>query len=361
MGGQIWAESRCGRGSQFHFVALFVDSLSSGQFIERSVARNMKTSPARNRILIAEDDSVSRRVLEAFLVKWGYEVVSASDGTQAWEILSQEDSPRIAVLDWMMPGLEGVQICSRLRRITDRPYTYVLLLTARAQKQDMLDALKAGADDYLSKPFDSEELKARLNVGLRILKLQDDLIAAKDALLYQATHDFLTGVANRAEVLSAMQREIARCRRQNGSFGAAIADLDHFKNINDTYGHAAGDAVLRAAAQRMRESVRTYDTVGRYGGEEFLIIAPLCDEAGVLAMAERIRSLIASAPVEVENLSIPIAVSLGVAVSTPDHPLDADSLLHAADEALYRAKNKGRNRVEYAGDPAGSLNLAPVV
>ena len=316
---------------------------------------------AVQKVLVAEDDAVSRRLLQAFLTKWGYGAITASNGTEAWEVLQQSDSPRLAILDWMMPGLEGVQICARVREQSGRPYTYILLLTARAEKNDMLAGLKAGADDYLSKPFDSEELKARLNVGVRIIALQDNLIAAKEALLYQATHDSLTGISNRAEVLASMRREISRCQRQNGSFGIVLADLDHFKKINDTYGHAAGDKVLCAAAQRMAASVRGYDTVGRYGGEEFLIVAPLSDSDRVQAMAERVRNTIASNPVETDGASVPITVSLGFAASTPEHPLDADTLLRIADEALYRAKERGRNRVEPAIACTQTLNMhAPV-
>lgn len=300
------------------------------------------------RILVAEDDLVSRRLLERFLVKWGFEVVLASNGSDAWQVLQKEDTPRLAVLDWMMPELEGTEVCQMVRKLADRPYVYILLLSARSQKQDVLEGLKAGADDYLTKPFDMEELQARLYVGKRIIELQDNLIAARETLRFQATHDALTHLANRGEIFEVLRREMARHRREKNSLGIALADLDHFKSINDTYGHAAGDAVLQEAARRMTASVRVYDTVGRYGGEEFLIIVPSSDESGTAALAERIRAAISSRPMEAGTTLADVTVSLGVASSAGQHPMDAEALLRAADAALYRAKERGRNRVELA-------------
>jgi two-component system, cell cycle response regulator len=300
------------------------------------------------RILVAEDDLVSRRLLERFLVKWGFEVVLASNGNDAWQVLQKEDSPRIAVLDWMMPELEGIQVCQMVRKLTGRPYVYILLLSARSQKQDVLEGLKAGADDYLTKPFDTEELQARLYVGKRIIELQDNLIAARETLRFQATHDALTHLANRGEIFEVLRREMARQKREKNPLGIALADVDHFKSINDTYGHAAGDAVLQEAARRMTASVRPYDTVGRYGGEEFLIIVPSSDELGTAALAERIRAAISSQPMEAATTLADVTMSLGVASSAGQHPADAEALLRAADAALYRAKERGRNRVELA-------------
>src|SRR5208282_5360448 len=184
---------------------------------------------ARKRILIAEDDPVSRRLLELFLVKWGFEVSIATTGTEALQMLERLDAPRLAILDWMMPGMEGVQVCQKLRETADRKYVYILLLTARTQKEDLLQGLESGADDYLTKPFDAQELRARLRVGQRILDLQESLIAARDELRFQATHDILTGVYNRGVVLEAVQRERSRQVRAGGSFGVILADLDHFK------------------------------------------------------------------------------------------------------------------------------------
>lgn len=311
----------------------------------------------QKKILVAEDDPVSRRVLEAFLLKWGYQVTTACNGEEALHILESEDAPRLAVLDWMMPGMEGVQVCAKIRSTPgSRPYVYILLLTARTQKEDLLAGMEAGIDDYLTKPFDAQELRARLHVGQRIVNLQDQLIGAREELRYRATHDALTGIYNRGEIIEALDRERARQARDGGSFGIIIADLDHFKRVNDTYGHAAGDAVLRETTVRMKGCVRSYDFVGRYGGEEFLLVVPSSDATGTLALAERIRQSMQSSPVTTDAGEINVTISLGVAASTHACPFDTQELLLRADQALYRAKENGRNRVQLtaAQDTAAS-------
>ena len=301
------------------------------------------------RVLIAEDDPVSRHMLEAFLTKWGYEVVVAGDGQEAWQVLQQDDAPKLAILDWMMPGMEGVQVCRRLRERADHPYVYVLMLTSRDRKQDLVEGIEAGADDYLIKPFDAHELRAHLHAGKRILDLQQELISARDALRVQATHDPLTGLWNHAAIFDILRRELERAQRQRTSLGVVMADLDHFKQINDTYGHPAGDAVLREATRRMQSAVRTYDSIGRYGGEEFLIVVPGADEASALHQGERLRASISKAPIEVDPSSaIPLTISLGVTAPAEPKASNLESLLRAADLALYEAKRKGRNRVEMA-------------
>ena len=307
-----------------------------------------------NRILIAEDDPVSRRMLEAFLRKSGYEVEVATDGIEALRALEKMYAPPLAILDWMMPGLEGTQICQRIREHTDRPYTYVLLLTARSQKDDLLKGLESGADDYLTKPFDAQELRARLHVGQRILDLQENLIAARDELRFRATHDTLTGISNRGVVLDAMHRESSRQLREGSSFGIVLIDLDHFKHVNDMHGHQMGDIVLKETARRMSGCIRPYDTLGRYGGEEFLIVAPSTDGPGVLALAERVRWAISSQPFHGTEGTLHITASCGVAVSETGGPLDPNILLRCADDALYRAKQKGRNRSELAPNAVDS-------
>ena len=300
----------------------------------------------KKKILIAEDDPVSRRLLEVFLTRWGYQVAVAASGTEALDLLEQIDAPRLAVLDWMMPGMEGVQVCRKIRERKDRPYTYILLLSARVQKEDLLLGLESGADDYLTKPFDAQELRARLQVGQRILQLQDGLMVASAELLFRATHDSLTGITNRSMVLDALRRERSRQVRGGGSFGIILLDVDHFKSVNDNYGHQCGDLVLQEVARIMTASVRAYDTVGRYGGEEFLIVAPASGVEGVLRLAERIRLAIEAKPVATEAGEISITVSLGLAVSSDIAPLEPEVMLRTADDALYRAKEGGRNRSE---------------
>jgi diguanylate cyclase (GGDEF)-like protein len=299
------------------------------------------------RVLIAEDDNVSRRVLQAMLEKWGYQVVVARDGAEAWEVLQKPDSPALAILDWMMPGVEGVELCRRVRRMSDRDYVYVILLTARDRREDVIGGMEGGADDYLIKPIDSAEFRARLGAANRILELQSQLLAARDALRDRATHDPLTGLWNRSATLDALERDLARAQRQGAPLGVLMADLDYFKRVNDTFGHDAGDDVLRQLARRTLSFIRAYDTLGRYGGDEFLIVAPDCDAQAAVGLAERIRQCIANEPVAAAEGSLPLTISIGVTTNQGGDP-KADALVQAADQAMYRAKNAGRNRVEIA-------------
>jgi len=303
------------------------------------------------RILIADDSLVSRRMLQAFLLKWGYEVVSVEDGDAAWKTLQAADAPRMALLDWMMPGQNGVDVCRALRKLRPEPYTYLLLLTAKDAKESVVEGLESGADDYLTKPFNPQELKARIRVGLRLLDLEDKLVQAREAMRFKATHDILTGVWNRGAILEALDREVWRSRREGRSLGVLIADLDHFKSVNDTYGHLAGDIVLRDISKRMETEVRPYDAVGRYGGEEFLILLPGCNDVAVREKADQLRDVIARQPVSTEAGELRITMSIG-GVATGDWPADsANHILQMADLALYRAKEEGRNRTVVAGAP----------
>jgi two-component system, cell cycle response regulator len=299
----------------------------------------------KNRILIADDDAISRHMLQFFLVKWGYEVTAAADGLEALRIFESREAPSLAVLDWMMPGMEGPEVCKHIRENPNLPYMYILLLTARSQKADILRGLESGADDYLTKPFNAQELRARLHVGQRILNLQQNLILAKEELFFRATHDSLTGIANRGVAMDALLREQSRQVREEGSFGVILADIDHF---NDKYGHLCGDAVLKEAAGRMFDCARPYDTMGRYGGEEFLIVVPASGAQGPLELAERMRKALESRPFTTTAGEVQVTASFGVAISSKENPLDSQGLLHLADDALYRAKKYGRNRTELA-------------
>jgi two-component system, cell cycle response regulator len=301
------------------------------------------------KILIADDESVSRRMLHGLLGKWGYEVVEVSDGAAAWEVLKVPDAPRMALLDWMMPGQNGVDVCRALRKQRPEPYTYILLLTAKDAKESVVEGLESGADDYLTKPFNPQELKARIRVGLRLLELEDNLVQAREAMRFKATHDILTGVWNRGAILETLDREIWRSRREGLSLGVLIIDLDHFKSVNDTYGHAAGDAVLREVTKRMQTDVRPYDAVGRYGGEEFLILLPGCNGSTTREKAERLREAISREPIATSAGILKVTMSVG-GVATGDWPEDsANQILQMADSALYRAKGDGRNRTVMAG------------
>ena len=297
------------------------------------------------RILIAEDDAISRRLLETVLGKWGYEVVVAVDGEQAWETFQSEDAPRLAILDWMMPGKDGIEVCRRVRERPGAPYVYILLLTAKSQREDLVNGMEAGADDYITKPFDANELKVRLRAGRRILELQSQLMAAQESMREQAERDSLTGLWNRNSIFEILRRELTRADREAAPLAVIMADLDHFKDLNDTHGHMAGDAVLREAVRRMGAGVRSYDAIGRYGGEEFLIVLPGCDGRSGVCRAERLRKLICAEPFDTSEGRISVSCSLGVASTVECDSLDCDTLVRAADAALYRAKHNGRNCV----------------
>jgi len=304
------------------------------------------------KILIAEDNVAFRLHLEETLTRWGYEVLPAEDGWSAWQILQAPDAPRLVILDWGLPGLDGIQICRRLRQRPATPYTYMLLVTGRSDKEDIVNGLEAGADDYLVKPIDVLELNARLRAGRRILDLQAQLLEAQEALRHQATHDPLTGLGNRAAVLDTLDRELARGFRESRPVGLLVIDVDHFKRVNDTHGHPAGDGVLREVGRRLSEVLRPYDTLGRYGGEEFLVILPDCDPGSMRRLAERLRHAIRDTAVDLPDGLIPVTISLGGACSDPATPGDASALLRTADQALYRAKRLGRDRTEITPHPA---------
>jgi len=293
---------------------------------------------------------ISRTVLKVLLSKWGYEVLEAEDGEQAWNILEEENSPRLVVADWVMPGLDGPDLCRRLRESGDKSYHYIILLTSRDSKEDIVGGLNAGADDYITKPFKPEELEVRLRVGKRILALQNSLEEALALQRYQAQHDPLTGILNHGEILQVLEREISRADRQRGSLAVIMGDLDHFKKVNDTYGHVAGDAVLVEVAERMRRNIRLYDALGRYGGEEFLLVLPGCTADEAYQIANRILKNIQSQPVLFQDNSIPVTISLGLAFNKVGERSEQTDLVQAADTALYQAKQNGRNRVEIIKD-----------
>jgi diguanylate cyclase (GGDEF)-like protein len=298
------------------------------------------------KVLIADDDRLSARMLEANLTKSGYDVTVVSDGGHALQILNSDDRPQMAILDWMMPVMDGPEVCRQVRK-AGGPYVYMLLLTGNSDPSAVVTGMDAGADDYIRKPFDSAELHARLRSGTRIVELEEKLRR-------QATLDALTGLLNRGAIMDRLATEMERAVRDNHPLCIAMVDLDHFKKLNDTYGHSAGDTALCEAAKKMNSILRPYDAVGRYGGEEFIVVFPRCDETIAMSIAERIRSAIAQ-PIIIETQQISVTASIGVARVTGSRT--ADVVMRAADYALFRAKQTGRNRVELAvGDSAANTS-----
>jgi two-component system cell cycle response regulator len=300
------------------------------------------------RILIAEDDSLSRTLLERTLQRAGYEVIVTEDGARAVQELDKEDPPRHALLDWIMPGLNGAEFCPELRTRKNKRYTYPILLSSKESKQDIVQGVESGADDYLTKPFDAGELKARLRAGQRILDLEDRLVEGRESMRFQATHDLLTSLWNRSVIVELLLREVHRYRRERNYTAVLMCDIDHFKSVNDSLGHAAGDDVLREVSRRLRTSVRSYDMVGRYGGEEFLVVLNKCDPASAVHRTENLRQSIFSRPIHLAPPQLTVRISLGLALSSDFPRCDVEELLNHADMALCAARASGRNCVRIA-------------
>ena len=305
---------------------------------------------AAMKVLLVEDSYIERRKLGAYLTDWGFEYQAVGSGTEAIKLLEAPNPPDMALLDWLLPGLDGIDVLRRIRKLAQGHYIYTIMLTAKTHKKDRITAMEAGADDYLSKPFDPTELRSRILVAKRILDLQQ-------SLRFAATHDFLTDLLNRSEILAALEREFARGGREQKPASVILADIDHFKRVNDTLGHAAGDEVLKEVARRLKVDLRPYDIVGRYGGEEFLIILPGCNLENGARRADVIRDRVGKDPIETPFGRTSATVSMGVTATSATRDCSITEFLREADLSLYEAKNKGRNRVEIYS-PSANCNAA---
>ena len=300
------------------------------------------------KVLIAEDERVSQKRLEKFLAELNYDVVVCGDGKTAWDVIQSDPSIRIYLLDWLLPGMEGPDLCRKIRSMGREPYRYIMMITSKKGRDDLVTGMEAGADDYLVKPFYPQELRVRLRAARRIIEFSTELMEARDLLFQQAAYDGLTGALNREVALKRLVEELERGKRMGRPTGVIMADLDHFKKINDTYGHMAGDQVLRETVRRIKETMREYDVIGRYGGEEFVLILPDVDLENAKSLAERIRLSLQNAPIDTTEGVINASVSVGLKVRPPDGEEDANACLRAADKALYISKSSGRNRVTAA-------------
>jgi diguanylate cyclase (GGDEF)-like protein len=296
--------------------------------------------------LIVEDEPEFRLLLSVLLRQRSYDVIEAMDGQTAWDILQKETIP-LVLTDWVMPQMHGPELIRKIRAANFPHYTYIILLTARTAHQDLVDGLTSGADDYLVKPFDSDEMNARLQIAERILGLETKLRETLDQMKVLALKDSLTGILNRRAIFEAAENELDRAHREKSSLSLLMADLDHFKTINDRFGHAAGDLALRLAVETIVNNLRPYDQVGRWGGEEFLIVLPNTESEEALQIAERLRMSIARAEMDLGvGEALDLRMSLGVTSTSLGNNLNLDLLVNQADVALYLAKNNGRNQVK---------------
>jgi diguanylate cyclase (GGDEF)-like protein len=293
-------------------------------------------------VLVAEDQPPSALIIQRMLERMGHEVQVVPDGEEAWSVLLDREIP-LLISDWMMPHLDGLALCRRLRASPRPRYTYVLLVTSCNRRSDRLEGLRAGADNFLAKPWDAQELAVHLEIACRILAVHDELARQNQRLAELASVDGLTGLKNRRVLFEELDRAASLAGRGCPPYSIILLDVDHFKRYNDTFGHLSGDDVLRTVSRTLRATVRDVDLVARYGGEEFVALLESTDRETATQVAERIRSAIA----ETEWLGRPVTVSLGVASADPPSPAAVRELIGQADQALYRAKNSGRNQARH--------------
>jgi diguanylate cyclase (GGDEF)-like protein len=301
------------------------------------------------RALVADDDPVTTAVLARVLHRLGLEVVSAGDGTSAWRLLETGPAPELAIIDWTMPGIDGVEICRRIRQRPGLAAMYVLLLTGRDGRSDLVEGLDAGADDYMIKPIDTEELRARVQVGVRVAELQSRLAGQVSALQGARNHlqrlvstDALTDLHSRRSWFELGEAEFSRFQRYDRPFSVLLLDLDFFKHVNDTFGHDAGDILLRRFSDMLRAECRHSDIIGRLGGEEFALIAPETSLSAAQTIADRILDACRRLVVALPGGDVRCSCSIGVSESARSDD-GVERVLRRADAALYDAKRSGRN------------------
>jgi two-component system cell cycle response regulator len=307
----------------------------------------MRTSDDGFRVLVADDSAVYRKLVEQTLSEKQYEVLFAKSGREATSIFA-EHQPSLVITDWMMPDSSGIELCENIRQQFQTAYTYIIILTGMTEKSEVVKGLAAGADDYLTKPFDRGELLARVGVGRRVVELHRQ-IEAKNLLLEQlALTDALTSLPNRRAIEDWANRQLSGAARYGFSFWVVMADLDHFKNINDSYGHEAGDIVLKRFAEILKANSRKSDICGRVGGEEFLFSLTHTDEQNAKLVVDRIRSELETTKFSFDSGALRVTASFGVSGFEGTRAPDLSQLISQADAALYSAKRLGRNRVEFA-------------
>jgi two-component system, cell cycle response regulator len=302
------------------------------------------------KVLVADDSRIYRKLVEDTLSEKQYALLFAKSGREAIDLFS-EHQPSLVITDWMMPDLSGIELCEHIRNHSRQTYTYLIILTGITEKNKLVKGLAAGADDFLTKPFHSEELLARVGVGRRIVELHRQL-AAKNLLLEElARTDPLTGLPNRRAIEDWATRQLSGAARYGFSFLVVLADLDHFKSVNDTHGHDAGDRVLKKFAEILKANSRRSDICGRIGGEEFLFILTHTTQENARIVIERIRAELEATKFDFDGGSLTVTASFGLAGFEGTQTADFNRLVAQADVALYAAKRTGRNRIEIAAIP----------
>ncbi|MGO9433659.1 MAG: diguanylate cyclase [Terracidiphilus sp.] len=301
------------------------------------------------RVVVAEDHKGTRQMLFQMLRKWGFEPVPAANGAEVLQIVAQERPPELIILSRTLPGIDAVELCRRISEHQTEYAPYILMLSMQNDRREIARALESGAAEYMTTPFEAKELRARLIVATRILKRQESLIASREQFRVLATKDSLTGIWNRQSIHEILESELDRAAQSERSTGVLLVDLDHFKRVNDTHGHLTGDLVLRETSQRLKNTLRIYDSIGRYGGEEFLIVVPGALEGELCELAERLRLAIEKDPIRTGESELHITLSIGAAIVPPREKSQA-SVVAAADEALYDAKRFGRNCICMRGE-----------
>jgi diguanylate cyclase (GGDEF)-like protein len=310
------------------------------------------------RALAVDDSAAYRRLLEKSVTSLGHDCVAVEDGTRAWQVF-QDGGIDVVISNWVMPGIEGDELCRKIRE-SDRPYAYFILFSAREGKRSVMRGMEAGADDYLAKPLDEDELEACLVAAERVTSLyrklgeqQGELERLNSGLYEQSRQDALTQVGNRLRMQEDLETTEGNVERYGQGYAVALCDIDHFKAYNDRQGHQAGDEVLRAVAEALRQTCRKGDAVYRYGGEELLVLLPGQSLELAAAAAERMRRAVEALgiPQPLAKPSSAVTISVGVAVRDAAEGGSIEKALSNADQALYRAKASGRNRV-VVNDPS---------
>ncbi len=301
------------------------------------------------KILVADDSPVYRKLVEQSLRQEHYEVLFARNGREAMDRFA-EHQPDLVITDWTMPDISGIELCQRVRHDFQQSYAYIILLTSHTDKEQVIEGLAAGADDYLTKPFHPGELQARVRVGYRIIDLHRQIKAKNRELEEMALTDPLTGLPNRRAIEAWATRQLSAAARHDFPIWVVMADLDHFKTINDSYGHDAGDTVLKNFAEILKSNTRQSNICGRMGGEEFLVLLTHVERENVTTGIERMRKQFQSETFTMAGNTFQATASFGIAGFHGTASPDFRDLVSCADAALYSAKHKGRNRIEFAGE-----------